>query len=430
MTQPLVEFTVHNFSNASEASLSLPSSSALRDEARKLVECVQDTDGWRSVFIASQDESPRFALRNAYQYVYDPPAIKYDSQRLGIENLKSWGEPPDADELVPMEDLEPFHSTDLRDPEPPEASQPQIHARPTLELEDTSVLEERPLKRPRLDIEPLYDLIPQPHYHSIPSGKYDPFNPERCPPFPKRPAVPVPPQTQEAVVAVLEQPYARVAWVIPVRGDVPYEGATEARLLLAPGAPASHPSLPTDHGAEDEYDSVLPSAPDTDLGRDARITWTRAAVLDFWTFLLRMQQAKYTGPTAVSFHPASPDPMRSLSLPPSASAFRSQSRWDDTSATISQVPSTEESESRAHDLTEAWRKTRLQSADYVKVFHDAAYTRYLRNILDAYWFGAGHEGEPKPDDAMDVDRPGPKIKPLRGARLALLDDRGRGLLVW
>lgn len=59
----------------------------------------------------------------------------------------------------------------------------------------------------------------------------------------------------------------------------------------------------------------------------------------------------------------------------------------------------------------------LNFLDHIKVYHDAANSMQLRNIIDAWAFEPGEEARPR------------KIRLLVGARLVLLDERSKGVLV-
>jgi hypothetical protein len=54
--------------------------------------------------------------------------------------------------------------------------------------------------------------------------------------------------------------------------------------------------------------------------------------------------------------------------------------------------------------------------DHIKVYHDAANSMQLRNLLDAWAFQSGEAGAHK-------------VRLLKGARLVLLDERSKGMLV-
>lgn len=61
-------------------------------------------------------------------------------------------------------------------------------------------------------------------------------------------------------------------------------------------------------------------------------------------------------------------------------------------------------------------RTTLLSLDHFKVYHDATNAMQIRNVLDAWSF--------KPDS----DAPAAKIRVLKGAILALVDERSKGVL--
>lgn len=65
----------------------------------------------------------------------------------------------------------------------------------------------------------------------------------------------------------------------------------------------------------------------------------------------------------------------------------------------------------------------LALIDHIKIYHDTRFTMAIRNILDAWRFdaveGTTATGEPNIK----------KIRILKGARLVLLDERSKGVLV-
>lgn len=72
-------------------------------------------------------------------------------------------------------------------------------------------------------------------------------------------------------------------------------------------------------------------------------------------------------------------------------------------------------------------KAQLEAVDYIKVYHDVAYSLSLRNVLDAYRYG-----RPRPvvgdGDASMQGCPG-NFRVLKGARLAFMDERSKAAFV-
>lgn len=123
--------------------------------------------------------------------------------------------------------------------------------------------------------------------------------------------------------------------------------------------------------------SDLPRPAGLDV-QHGRITWTAPAVTDFWTFLLDLREKGTMGPLGISFHPAE----------------RSRQR-----------PGGIRSGPGSHGP--------LSSIDYIKVYHPTARALYLRNVLDAWRYY----------------HPPKKVRVLIDARLVLLDEQSRALLL-
>ncbi len=91
------------------------------------------------------------------------------------------------------------------------------------------------------------------------------------------------PHTSSSALAHLQRPYARGAWIIPVRGALPWAGASSAVLV---------PHLPHINNEE------TPTTPAT------TITWTLASVRALWETLLSLRDNGTCGPLGLYFHAA------------------------------------------------------------------------------------------------------------------------------
>lgn len=196
--------------------------------------------------------------------------------------------------------------------------------------------------------------------------------------------------------------YNRAAWLIPVRGGPPWDGATCANIL--------EPSEVT----QMEKAPSLPSGP---VPNDiiSRITWTHHSIVTFWKFLISIQQAKNLGPISLSFHTA-----------PSDTTFTLDSAIDPTAETGNRP--IQAAQPKAPDLSDSFsdevRRARLEATDFIKVYHDVKYSLYLRNVLDAYRYipeEAMPERHPHPN-SRDTEGSVTKIRLLKGARLVLVDN--------
>lgn len=191
------------------------------------------------------------------------------------------------------------------------------------------------------------------------------------PPYKKAKPIAIPPYTDN--VTQLLHPlsaFGRTAWMIPVRGILPWALCTQAVVL-------------------DDGEEI------TAIGREgALIQWTKASLIKFWDFLKDAREAGQLGQVGVSFHVSTAREREGLM---SADVINAQSGNSALGVIELQV----------------WSRL-LSSVDYIKIYHKASNAMSLRNILDAW----GH-----------ICPNGRKIRVLKGSRLALVDERCRGILV-
>ncbi len=126
----------------------------------------------------------------------------------------------------------------------------------------------------------------------------------------------------------------RCAWLIPIRGKLPWSESTSGVLL------GSTQLLP------------IPPGPGAN-----EITWTKKAVSQFWSFL-KIREAGTLGPLGLSLHPATPhlDPDK-------------LSKYTETNASFASMSSVS-----------------LSAVDYFKIYHDWPRTLHVRTIIDAWYF--------------------------------------------
>lgn len=157
----------------------------------------------------------------------------------------------------------------------------------------------------------------------------------------------------------------------------------------------------------DPSSSSPPEPPDPSTRNE--ITWTYASLTAFWSFLLKLRSAGDLGPIGLSFHAS-----RFYETASSSSSLvnltASQRNQDPTSLTSPPAVST-----AAHTV-----RSPLWAVDHFKIYHDAVITMYLRTSLDSWDFPPL---EPVGDDKTA------RIRLLEGAKLVLVDERSRGLLV-
>ncbi|KAF7792376.1 hypothetical protein EIP86_003413 [Pleurotus ostreatoroseus] len=289
--------------------------------------------------------------------------------------------------------------------------------------------------------ESLYDLLPQPHVYTVPLPSGDvPFRFDLEPTSPAFSSLdamfstpgsiaaptPIEPHTSDTALAHLQLPFARAAWLIPVRGRMPWAGGSDGVLVSEP-----HPAVGSG------------TASNTDT---KQITWTPPSVLAFWDMLLLMREEGSYGPLGISFNAARPRPKPK-------------------STTVNPDP-----------------RIALTTIDHIKIHLDAARAAEVRRVLESWEYADGDaaaagvkeesewdfdEGAPiyvpsdgedgsartssvglhlDSDDEMDAQITGPNTpsagdgvestptkaksaRLLEGATLVLVDERNRGLLL-
>ncbi|KAI0738120.1 hypothetical protein BC629DRAFT_353044 [Irpex lacteus] len=167
-------------------------------------------------------------------------------------------------------------------------------------------------KRRRLESGALYDLIAGPHLYTVPSPPATPApktlqlpeeaNAKAYTALNTPQILPSSGHTPESIAKLFKDPYARCAWIVPVRGTPPFPGCTAASVL---DTSSSSPTHPTSSGSNTRKVSDLPSGPTSNVAhQDApgAITWTGDALRAFWKFLFDVREAGQMGPVALSFH--------------------------------------------------------------------------------------------------------------------------------
>jgi hypothetical protein len=171
---------------------------------------------------------------------------------------------------------------------------------------------------------------------------------------------------------------ARVAWLIPIRGVLPWDDCSSATLL--------------------EDDSDYLSIPFD--GYNTQILWTSELLLKFWDFLRDLRTSGTAGSLGISFN-ASQDSQRARAMlanhkpPPFSTPLPTLSSKS--------VPGP------------AGPRTTLLASDHIKVYHDLRRRLHLRQLLDE-WHSVrtGHLQQ---------------VAVLKHARLVLLDEVSQAILV-
>jgi len=193
-----------------------------------------------------------------------------------------------------------------------------------------------------------------------------------------------------------------------VRGVLPWDGCTRARILQPNPTSDAYPPKESFEGYTD-------------------LVWTHASLVAFWDFLSELVEVKTFENTAISFHadtsfnddgPAYNDSAEHEPTPPDAFLF-----------------DTEPSDPRVS----------LLLVDHIKIYCDAEFTMNVRTVLASWKYEWDEKNAA--EDAFDFDLSGSqasevalygkesqqfqvrKIQLLHSARIPFLDHRNNGLLV-
>ncbi|KAI6038650.1 hypothetical protein EDC04DRAFT_2603816 [Pisolithus marmoratus] len=159
-----------------------------------------------------------------------------------------------------------------------------------------------------------------------------------------------------------------------------------------------------------------------------KIIWTPEILVDFWDFLLQLQQATQLGPISLSLHAASSDTILAAGTA-SDSTEESvnnpyyqfhQYGFKSRTTVGSRLPSLDSFAPYVY-------RAQLEATDYIKVYHDVAHSLSLRNVLDAYRYGRSRSVAGAGDAPMQGG-PG-NFRVLKGARLAFMDERSKAAFV-
>lgn len=238
----------------------------------------------------------------------------------------------------------------------------------------------------------------KPHYIPAPFKSSYPTLP-RVPPDMSPSFVTVSPQNKSSIEALFSSIYSRVAWLIPVRGLPPWEGASRASIAL------THISMSL------MGDGHLSASSDSD------IVWTYSSFRQFWTFLRSCLETRgsATGPLSLSFCARSdPAELQRMSVSSPISVYLPANRETEItpSGPSSSLPIASASNGR------------LSNIDYVKVYCDAPRAMSVRRMLREWVYEGGlHAGDPTRRYTMEA------VRILKFAKLVLVDERGVGVLI-
>ncbi|XP_006455298.1 hypothetical protein AGABI2DRAFT_121227 [Agaricus bisporus var. bisporus H97] len=300
-----------------------------------------------------------------FEYASRPPKIKGSRTSL----LKDWGTPAEGIEIFRVAELTEFSSTEFFSATKISISRPR-----------SPLPENVPAKKRKLNRESLYRLIPQVNWSFLRPCKCAKSNQPHFFPSPNRVSSkqtefrPFKKTNPKFISPYLSFPafleWDRCTWIIPIYGRLPWPESTSAMLLdQTPGDPAS----PSPEANE--------------------IAWTAEAVLQLWAFLLDLRTAGKLGPLALSFQ--------------LASQGTTESTRSRTLLTDSHI------QTHMSNPYPATSSLSISDVDHIRVYHDGPKCLGLRTVLDAWKFKNNGRG----------------TRLLVGAKLVLLDEQSRGIMV-
>lgn len=384
-----------------------------------LVEAIGDRTKWRSIRLPSPDD----AKQGDEQHI---------SSSNTVLNLGGSLSDPRKNEKDSLKKLRPFQGTDFsyllkssskRKTDIPVNSidnetQYQIRKRKS---SGEGASESETLKRRRLNVITLQDLIPLPHYFSYPSSLEQGAGQgimKRFLPFSKAPLVALMPYTADSLRKYLEDQYARAGWIVPVHGKLPWTEATPAVMRcriekieeesICKTSTSAHPET-----AVESHPAHQHSLP---------IMWTPELFKRFWSDLIEIRKRGTLG--ALSFSFCSP-PISIVEKDKSDIAEKNGK----TSWTLKGT------ESGTGDKPGEQPKS-LKDCSYVKIYCDIQLALYVRSVLDAWRAEVdtlddiSEEGKTDKKKQKGVDTLGnvhknkKKIRPLLRSKLVLVDEVG------
>ncbi|KAJ3767915.1 hypothetical protein FB446DRAFT_848783 [Lentinula raphanica] len=438
-------YVVHHFQYGTDSGTSTVTEKLLQEGADLLKE-VRNEESWHTVKVKLGNIFGKLIVPSRLVTLSaSPPDIPSPRSLPILDSIKDWNEPPTAQELYALDSLEEFESTDLsslfcstigdRDESPFQGMKPTI---PCDCLEPLLDQGESSMKFLRLDTGPLHRVIPQPHI--IVSKSYRPPVFDAIETYDRATPIYLPPHTASSFLSSPnDNTFGRRAWIIPARGTLPPNwneaGASSAVVLDD-----------TKH-AESSSHSLLDQ---TTTGQT--IKWSHYALTEFWKFLNTLRDLNNLGSLGISFHPACPRRGEKKEE-------REKVSWEasemlpglHTSDICSSRPAN--TSSRMGQTSSGSNTSSLRDCDYFKVYHDSNVSMHLRRALDLFTFRLDSNDKDSPEQSgqsemtstnhlersnslgsigeggQNTKRKKPKYCLLRGARLVLIDERSRGILI-
>ncbi|KAF8829869.1 hypothetical protein HHX47_DHR2000065 [Lentinula edodes] len=388
------QYIVHHIQYGTPSNFTQTVNKALLQEGANLVKQVRTEEIWHNVEIKAGYHTPALIISSRIVTLSQPPpqATIYQAAPAVTKTLRDWLEPPTDEEIYALDDLEEFESTDLS-------------GLLCITYDNGSQFQGK--KR----------CLPLDSEHS------EDFDQDKPSPLPST-----------------NDDFSRRAWIIPARGYLPSawsESGASSAVVLDPEEPGSSLEMTT---------------------TGSTIKWSHFALKEFWKYLNTLRDLKKLGSLGISFQPAQSASLRLRREKENLSSLGSPDAH--------QLQGLHVAESLSQSLqssTPSGASSSLRDCDYFKVYHDAKISMHLRRALDLFTFRLGANEEqsvhleqfekaeffeqsresgvtssPSSVHSKETENPEgegrpkrkkPKYCLLRGARLVLVDERSRGVLI-
>ncbi|KAJ3981552.1 hypothetical protein F5890DRAFT_1534938 [Lentinula detonsa] len=431
-TQSLPRCVVHQIQYGTTAATA---AKVLLQEGANIVEQVRDGRIWHSVKVKVGYDSMKNASSRFLTISAPPPDIKFSQSARVADTVRNWAEPPTAEEIFALDDLEEFESTDLSNLFHKNDARSQGTKRPTpLNPEYSEPLnQDEPHKKfLRLDNGSLHRIIPQPHTKLSKSLIPPDFNVIKA--YDRT----LPIYLHPHLSSTNDDNFGRRAWIIPARGFLP-SAWTEAGASSAVVLDTQHPDL------SHSLDRIT-------IG--PTIKWSHLALAEFWKYLNTLRDLNNLGSLGISFHPAQSASVRLEREKEKLALLDSSEMQPGLHPPYTTLPLSSvivNLQSGQSSITSGTRPLSLRDCDYFKVYHDSNISMHLRRALDLFTFRLDSEEEEQSEQSGEfgmtfpessnssgltgkeeggsMRRKKPKYCLLRGARLVLVDDRSKGVLI-
>ncbi|KAG6818793.1 hypothetical protein H0H93_001603 [Arthromyces matolae] len=330
------------------------------------------TSNWVNVKSNVLEPAPFFRLVEYPQFVND--ALSNLPRDVELDNWDA----PLPEHPLSLHELEEFEVTDLE----------YIFIEPPLQV----------------DAGPLHRVIAQPHFYPSPTPTLS--KPVKQYPYDKALPSLIPPRTEPFSPLEPQYRYSRCAWLVPIRGKPPWHQCTSATIL------------------DSSLDYTLKQKEIEH--RNEEIIWTHDSLRDFWNFLLTLRTKGVSGAIGLSFHASRPSRhsaiTQSLHTHSNTTSIPYSQYYHEQDVTpflakFDSIPSPANSPSQSlHFNTNTNPRIVLSTLDHIKIYHEARYTMHLRNFLHLWSHAC-------PGSSGNLKR-----RVLKGATLALLDERSNGIL--